>query len=161
MRKLRQLEIEFKGVNDRLVIVPIFQKEAFDFVEKFHRHHKKPRGSVFQLGVSFCGRIVGVSVVGRPVARFLQDGYTLEVIRLCTDGTENAPSMLYSASWRVARELGYRKLITYILGSETGISLKAAGWNVIGERGGGSWDRPSRPRADISPTEKKILYQKL
>jgi|SRR5690606_38717306 len=99
-------------------------------------------------------------MVGRPVARHLQDGLTLEVNRLCTDGTKNVCSKLYSACWRVARELGYRRLITYILESEPGVSLKAAGWREVGVRGGGSWNSPTRPRVDKAPTEKKKLYEK-
>ena len=143
----------------RLQIVPIFQDEAFAFVEKHHRHHKKPVGSIFQIAVMAEDRIVGVAVVGRPVSRRLQDGFTAEVTRLCSDGTKNVCSMLYSACWRAAKELGYRKLITYILNSEKGPSLKAAGWEVIGERGGGSWSVPSRPRIDKHPLQKKIFFE--
>src|SRR5436189_1396337 len=102
----------------KLFIQPIFQDEAFEFIERFHRHHKKPVGSVFQIAVNDGSKIVGVAIVGRPVNRTLQDGFTMEVTRLCTDGTKNVCSMLYSACWRVARNLGYRKLITYILDNE-------------------------------------------
>jgi hypothetical protein len=143
----------------KLSITPIFQDEAFAFIEQHHRHHKKPVGSVFQLAVSIGEKVVGVAVVGRPVSRRLQDGYTLEVTRLCTDGTPNACSKLYSACWRTAREMGYRKLITYILNTETGTSLTASGWKLIGERGGGSWSVPSRPRVDKHPTQKKLLFE--
>lgn len=142
-----------------LEIVPIFQDEAFAFIEQYHRHHKKPVGSVFQIAMSDGEKIVGVAIVGRPVSRMLNDGWTLEVTRLCTDGTPNACSKLYSASWRVTRELGYRKLITYILNTEPGTSLAAAGWKLIGERGGGSWSVPSRPRVDKHPTQKKLLFE--
>lgn len=141
-------------------IVPIFQDEAFAFIEQKHRHHKKPVGSVFQIAIADGSKIVGVAVVGRPNGRFLQDGYTLEVTRLCTDGTPNACSMLYAACWRVTREMGYLKLITYILNSEPGTSLKACGWKLIGERGGGSWSVPSRPRVDKHPLQKKLLFEK-
>lgn len=143
----------------KLSIVPIFQSEAFAFIEQFHRHHKKPVGSMFQLALSDGEKIVGVVVVGRPVARRLQDGFTAEVTRLCTDGTPNACSALYAAAWRVAKNMGYRKLITYILSSETGTSVKAAGWKLIGERGGGSWSVPSRPRIDKHPLQKKLLFE--
>jgi hypothetical protein len=144
-----------------LIIIPIFQDEAFAFIEKFHRHHKKPVGSTFQIAVSDEEKIVGVAVVGRPVARNLQDGFTLEVTRLCSDGTKNVCSMLYSACWRVTKNLGYRKLITYILSEEPGTSLKASGWRLIGERGGGSWSVPSRPRVDKHPLQKKLLFEKV
>jgi len=142
-----------------LTIVPIFQDEAFAFIEKHHRHHKKPVGSLFQVAVADWPNIVGVAVVGRPNARKMQDGFTVEVTRLCTDGTPNACSMLYAACWRIAREMGYRKLITYILSSESGTSLRAAGWRLVGERGGGSWNVPSRPRVDKHPLQCKILFE--
>lgn len=144
----------------KLEIVPIFQAEAFAFIEQFHRHHKKPVGSVFQIACSDGEKIVGVATVGRPVSRHLQDGFTLEVNRLCTDGTKNACSILYAAAWRATRELGYRKLITYILDTESGTSLKASGWKLIGQRGGISWNVPSRPRVDKAPLQKKILFEK-
>jgi hypothetical protein len=143
-----------------LTIVPIFQKAAFAYVRSFHRHHRQPVGSVFQIAASDGEKIVGVAIVGRPNGRRLQDGFTLEVTRLCTDGSPNACSMLYGACWRIAREMGYRKLITYILNSEPGTSLKASGWKLVGERGGGSWSVPSRLREDNHPLQKKLLFEK-
>ncbi|HAA11013.1 MAG TPA: hypothetical protein DCE41_04665 [Cytophagales bacterium] len=143
-----------------LQIVPISQAEAFAFIGQHHRHHKPPAGTIFQVAVALGDKIVGVVTVGRPVARNLQDGWTLEVTRVCTTGEKNACSMLYGAAWRCTRGLGYRKLITYILSSETGMSLRGAGWTLIGERGGGSWHRKSRPRVDTHPTQLKLLYQK-
>lgn len=98
-------------------------------------------------------------MVGRPVARMLQDGWTLELTRLCTNGTKNACSKLYSAAWRVAQALGYKKLITYILESEDGASLKASNWKCIGKSDGGSWSRKDRPRVDMHPTQMKIRYE--
>lgn len=148
-------------MGKKLIIVPIFQDEAFAFIEQYHRHHKKPVGSVFQLAVSDGDKIVGVAVVGRPVSRIIQEnGFTLEVTRLCSDGTKQVCSMLYAACWRVCREMGYRKLITYILNTEPGISLRAAGWTLVGERGGGSWSVKSRPRVDKHPLQKKLLFEK-
>lgn len=143
----------------KMQIVPIFQDEAFEFVSKYHRHHKKPVGSVFQIAVALDTKVVGVAIVGRPVSRHLQDGWTLEVNRLCTDGTKNACSMLYSACWRITKEMGYRKLITYILNTEPGTSLTAAGWKLIGEAGGKSWNVKSRPRIDTHPLQKKLLFE--
>jgi len=140
-------------------ITPIFQKDAFCFVEQFHRHHQKPVGSVFQIALTNNDRIIGVAIVGRPVARGNQDGFTLEVTRLCTDGSPNACSMLYAACWRIAKEMGYQKLITYILSSEPGVSVRAAGWRLIGERGGGSWNTPTRIRIDKHPLQKKKLFE--
>lgn len=142
-----------------LHIVPIFQGEAFAFIEHHHRHHKKPVGSIFQIAVSDGEKIVGVSVIGRPVSRMLQNGFTAEVTRLCTDGTPNACSILYSASWRTAKELGYRRLITYILDTENGASLRASNWKLVGERGGGSWSVKSRPRVDKHPLQGKLLFE--
>lgn len=147
-------------MTNRLIIVPIFQAEAFAFIEALHRHHKKPIGSVFQIALQDDEKICGVAIVGRPVNRLLQDGFTLEVTRLCTDGTKNACSALYAACWRVTKELGYRRLITYILNTEPGTSLNAAGWKLIGERGGGTWNTPSRARVDKHPTQKKLLFEK-
>lgn len=144
-----------------LEIVPVSQREAFAFVALHHRHHRPPCGSVFQLGASSAGRVVGVVLVGRPVARGLQDGWTLEVNRCCTDGTPNACSMLYGAAWRAARALGYRRLITYTLPAEGGASLRGAGWRVVGKRGGGSWSCPSRPRIDCHPQQTKLLWEAL
>jgi len=140
-------------------IVPIFQDEAFAFIEQHHRHHKKPVGSVFQIACEHGDKIVGVAVCGRPVSRHLQNGFTLEVTRLCTDGTKNACSMLYSRCWKIAKEMGYSRVITYILKSESGVSLTASGWRIVGERGGGGWNVPSRPRVDKHPTQKKILFE--
>ena len=142
-----------------LKIVPIFQKEAKAFIRKHHRHHIPSIGSVFQLAVSDGEKIVGVCMVGRPVARRLQDGLTLEVNRLCTDGTKNACSMLYRAAWRVAREMGYKRLVTYILESEPGTSLRAAEFIEIGRAGGLKWDVPSRPREQKTIEQMKIRYE--
>jgi hypothetical protein len=144
---------------NKLEIVPIKQDEANAFVNKHHRHHKQVVGSVFQIACSIDGNIVGVAIVGRPVSRFLDNGWTLEVNRLCTDGSKNACSILYSAAWRVAKNLGYKRLITYILNTENGASLKAANWKLVGEAGGGSWNKVSRPRVDKHPIQKKLLFE--
>ena len=104
-------------------------------------------------------KIVGVAMVGRPVSRRLDNGWTLEVNRLCTDGTKMTCSMLYSACWRITKNLGYKKLITYILKSEKGTSLYASGWTLVGECGGGSWNNKSRPRVDKHPTQKKLQFK--
>lgn len=143
----------------KLTIVPITQKEANAFVKAFHRHHKPVVGSIFQVALSDGEKIIGCAIVGRPVSRTLDNGLTLEVNRLCTDGSKNACSMLYSAAWRVAKNLGYLKLITYILDTEPGTSLRAAGWKLIGERGGGTWSRNMRPRVDDHPIQKKLLFE--
>lgn len=135
--------------------------EANDFVANLHRHHKPVVGHKFSIGVEDGGgQLVGVCIVGRPVARMRDDGSTLEVTRLCTDGTPNACSMLYGAAARAAFELGYDRIGTYTLPEEGGASLRAAGWRLIGERGGGSWSVPSRPREDKHPLGVKWLWEK-
>ena len=143
-----------------LVITPLPLDEANAFVARHHRHHGPVRGYKFALAVSIVdGPICGVAIVGRPVARVLDDGLTLEVTRVATDGTRNAASMLYGACRRAAFALGYRRLVTYTLPSERGSSLRASGWRVIGEAGGGSWSCPSRPRVDKHPTQPKIRWE--
>jgi hypothetical protein len=142
----------------KLEVVPISFEEACAFVRLHHRHHRPPQGHKFSVAVAHAEEIVGVAMVGRPVARYLDNGWTMEVTRLCTDGTANACSKLYGACWRVVRELGYRELITYVLDSEKGVSLNAAGWVCLGKAGGKSWDTPSRPRVDKCPAQLKIKY---
>ena len=102
-----------------LMLIPVSLAEANAFVAQHHRHHKPVTGHKFSIGCTADGQLVGVAIVGRPVSRYLDDGQTLEVNRLCTDGTKNACSMLYAAAWRAARAMGYRKMITYILDTET------------------------------------------
>ena len=142
-----------------LTLQPVTLREAAAFVERHHRHHKPPQGAKFAIGVSEGERVVGVGVVGRPVSRHLDNGWTAEVTRCCTDGTRHAASKLYAAAWRAARAMGYKKLITYTMASENGTSVKAAGWRVVGEAGGGSWNRPSRPRVDTHPIGQKTLWE--
>jgi len=143
-----------------LRIVPIDFREANEFVHQFHRHHQPVKaGYKFCVAVADDEKIVGVAIVGQPVARSLMDGWTLEVRRTCTDGTKNANSMLYGACWRIARQMGYRKLITYTLLEESGTTMKAVGWKCIGEIRGHSWNTPSRPRVDLHPTQNKIRWE--
>jgi len=130
-----------------LQITTVRFRKACDFVTAWHRHHRPPVGHVFSLGVSCDGVLVGVAIVGHPVARRLDDRQTLEVTRTATDGTSNANSMLYGAAWRAAKALGYIRLITYTQDGESGASLRAAGYRVVAERPARpGWDRPSRPR---------------
>ena len=148
-------------MSARLTIVPVTFAEAKAFVEAHHRHHKPPTGHKFSVAVADGGgQIRGVATVGRPVARGLDDGWTLEVNRVATDGARNACSMLYGAAWRVARALGYRRVVTYTLPEEGGASLRGAGWRCIGEAGGGSWSCPSRPRVDLHPKQQKLRWER-
>jgi hypothetical protein len=123
--------------KEKLEIRPIELKEANAFIEKFHRHHHKVQGHKFSISCWRGDKLVGVAIVGRPVSRYLDNGKTLEITRLCTDGTYNACSKLYSACARIAKEMGYEKIITYILQSESGSSLKASGWQLEEENVGG------------------------
>lgn len=142
-----------------LELVPISWKEAVAFVERHHRHHPPSQGGKFAIGVASEGEIVGVAVAGRPVSRRLDDGWTLEVVRVATDGTFNACSMLYGACRRAGKAMGYRKFVTYTLPEEGGASLRAAGWTLAGEAGGGSWNCESRPRVDRHPTQTKLRWE--
>jgi hypothetical protein len=127
-----------------LQIVPITLRTARDFVAAHHRHNKPPVGWKFGIGLMMGQTLVGVATAGRPVARHLDDGLTLEVNRTCTDGTPNANSMLYGAVWRAARAMGYRRCITYTQADETGASLRAAGWvRVKNLPARGSWAESS------------------
>ena len=147
--------------HETLELQPITLKEAMLFVDKYHRHHKAPQGGKFAIGLSDEDEVIGVAIVGRPVARMLDNGYTAEVTRLCVkEGYRNACSMLYSACWRAARAMGYKRLVTYILQSETGKSLEASGFRLVGQAGGGSWSRQERPRVDTHPIEQKQLFER-
>lgn len=146
------------GSDVSLRITPINLDEANAFVSIHHRHHKAVPGAKFCIAASEGERVAGVAIVGRPVARHSDNGSTLEVNRCCTDGTRNACSMLYGAAWKAAKALGYLRLVTYTLPVEGGASLRGAGWRLLGERGGGNWNVPSRPRID---TAEMLQGQKL
>ncbi|WP_390614213.1 XF1762 family protein [Gluconacetobacter diazotrophicus] len=120
------------------MIVPLFLSEASAFVASFHRHNKPPTGGLFACGSSNGTELVGVAIVGRPVSRHMQDGSTVEVVRCCTRDVapKGTCSELYAACWRAARALGWRRIITYTLQSESGASLRGAGWRILAEREG-------------------------
>lgn len=133
--------------------------EANAFVTEHHRHHKPVVGHLFSLGAAMGDKIVGVAIVGRPVSRHRDDGVTAEVTRLCTDGTKDAPSFLYGACAKAVFALGFKRIGTYILSTEPGTSLTAAGWRMIQETPGRSWSVPSRPRVDKHPLQKRMLFE--
>jgi hypothetical protein len=144
-----------------LHLQPLSRDEAQIFIAQYHRHHGRVAGDKFRIGLNDGERVVGVIVVGRPVARMLDDGYTAEVTRCCVmEGVKNGASKLYAAAWRAARAMGYTRLITYTLASEPGTSLKAAGWTEVyrTEDRDRSWSTPSRPRVDKHPLGQKILW---
>ena len=140
-------------------IRPITFNEACEFIKLHHRHHKPTVGHKFSIGVYDAEKLVGVAVCGRPVSRYLDDGTVCEINRLCTDGTYNACSMLYGACSRIAKEMGYKKIITYILESENGASLKASNFVCEGKAGGTHWTGERNKGQDI-PYEKKTRWVK-
>lgn len=151
-----------------LVAVPVTLSEAKDFVARHHRHHPAPVGGMFAIGCAdplmpdeqLGEGLAGVVIVGRPVARGLQDDWTCEVTRLCIiPGHPNAASFLYSRAWRAAKAMGYRKLVTYTLVTEPGTSLRAAGLKDVARVKGRSWHTPSRPRVDRTPLQDKIRWE--
>lgn len=122
--------------------LPLTLEQANNLVAQWHRHHKPVRGHRFSIGAFKAGRLCGAAIIGRPVARMIPPYEVAEVTRLVTDGTKNACSYLYAASARIAREMGFWKIQTYILDDETGVTLRAAGWEIEdGEFGGGDWNR--------------------
>jgi hypothetical protein len=143
----------------KLELCPTTRAEADEFIRRHHRHHGPTVGAIFRLAVSAAGEIVGVAVCGRPVARHLDDGFTIEVLRCCTNGTKNACSMLYGAAWRAAKALGFRRIVTYTIVSEPGASLRGAGWQVVHQTKTGSWNCQSRPRVDTAPTQAKLRWE--
>lgn len=147
----------------KLTIVPIELKELNALVSKLHRHHKPVQGHRFSVGViDSDGALHGGASVGRPVARLGgAPRRVLEVTRLVTDGTPHACSMLYAAAARVGRELGYERIQTYILDTETGVSLKASGWVNEGAAGGRQWKHTDgKPRRTDQPTQSKVRWAK-
>ena len=140
-------------------IRPVTFRQACDFVEKHHRHHRPTVGCKFCIGLFDNETLVGVAICGRPVSRKLDDGVTCEINRLCTDGTFNACSMLYGACCRVAKEMGYVKIITYILSSENGASLKASNFICEGIAGGLKWTG-SRDTGQSYPHEMKTRWSR-
>ena len=158
-----------------LTIKPLDLKAANAYVLANHRHNGKILVHRFSIGCYDGDRLCGVAICGNPSARKLDDGTTIEAKRVCTDGTKNACSILYGRCARIAKEMGFHKIITYILQSETGTSLRASGWEIEAENVGGGengWNVPSRPREVVStnlfgevvqhyPLEKKTRYAKV
>ncbi len=127
---------------------------------RHHRHLRAPVGHKFSIAIADAAGVVrGVAMVGRPVSRMLDDGWTLEINRCCTDGVPNGCSMLYRAAWRAAQAMGYTRLVTYTLPEEGGASLRAAGFQLVGRTEGGKWTREERPRVDTHPTQPKLRWE--
>jgi hypothetical protein len=133
-------------------IIPVTLREANDFVSDYHRHNGRTQrdGGRFAIGLAEGEHLLGVAIVGRPLARMMQDRVTAEVTRLCVspEAPRNACSMLYGRCWRIWQQMGGRRMITYTLKSESGASLRGAGWKVVGDvKGNRQWDTPSLPRS--------------
>lgn len=174
MQQMTLFESEEQGsvevvINDqrqhKLTIRPILLPAANVFVSTHHRHHKPLKIHKFSIAVmDEDNRMRGIAILGRPVARLYDDGLTIEVLRVATDGCANACSALYGASRRIAKEFGYTRLITYTLMSEPGTSLKAAGWRIDATNVGGNvWNNNSRndgrKRTDVTLGQKKIRWR--
>jgi hypothetical protein len=141
-------------------LIPLDLDEANELVRRWHRHHAPVLRHKFAIGLALGDEVVGVGIVGRPVARWLDDGVTLEVTRVAVpEGHRNACSKLYGACRRATFALGYKRLVSYTLASESGSSLKAAGYRLVGEVRGRSWNCPSRPRVDKHPLQDKLRWE--
>lgn len=146
----------------RLEIRPCELREAAAFIKLHHRHHRPPQGHRFSLKAVNGDCVVGVAVMGRPVGRHQQDGETLEITRLCTDGTPNAVSFLVGAVKRAARALGWKRLISYTLESENGASWRASGMAETGRTAGGAWSGTygdGKRRQNVHPLEPKRRWE--
>ena len=142
-------------------IRPCTLKQANEYVATFHRHHKPCTGHRFSLALFNEGHLIGVVICGRPVARMCDPNTTLEISRCCTDGTKNAISKLYGAVCRIARDMGFELVQTYTLPEEGGGSMRACGFEFVGESGGGQWKHSDgKPRRTDQPTQVKHKWVK-
>lgn len=141
-----------------LEIKPIHLTPAKEYVKEHHRHNIPPVGGKFAISCFNGTKLCGVAICGRPVSRYLDDGETLEIYRNCTDGTKNACSKLYGACLRIAKAMGYKRVVTYTLASETGASLKAANFKCCGEAGGLTWTGNRKRAYDVAPQEMKTKW---
>jgi hypothetical protein len=143
-------------------VYPLTLRVANEFVAKYHRHNKQARGHRFSLGAMWGDKLFGVAIVGRPISRMMDDGLTAEVTRVCVSETapKNTISYLYGKIWRVWQQMGGKRMITYTLKSESGSTMKAVGWKMIGEtdkvkKGKGWTNRPGREWQEVSDKIKK------
>lgn len=145
-----------------LKTIPLSYKKACTFINSYHRHHTAPQGHRFSIGLTDGDNLVGVVMAGNPVSRYLDDGVTLEITRCCIKSSvyKNGVSKLISAVYQAAKAIGYTKIVTYVLEDESGISLKACGFDFDGTSDGGSWNCKSRKRIDKAPTGPKKRWVK-
>lgn len=151
-RRARKASIVKTG---KLAAIPISLQQANEFIAQHHRHHEPVVRDKFRVACELDGKLVGVAQLARPNSRFLDNGRIIEVVRLCTDGTPDAASFLYSRAARIAREMGYHKIITYILDTESGTSLVASGWHKEDDVRGKVWNRPGKPVMEEEPVNKQ------
>jgi hypothetical protein len=147
-------------VGKTLEIIPMTISEANEFVDNFHRHNKPTQGGRFAIGASVEEGLVGVAIVGRPVGRMLDDGWTAEVTRVCVvdHAPKNTCSFLYGRCWRIWQQMGGKRMVTYTLQEESGSSLRGAGWKIVGETKPGGWDRQDRKR-DWQPIYGQLKFR--
>jgi hypothetical protein len=144
----------------KLIFKPISLKEANKYISQYHRHNKSVQGHKWSLGLYQGNKLIGVAITGRPVARLLDDGKTLEILRVCTNGYRNANSMLYSRVAKIARLMGYERIITYTLTKESGASLRAIGAEQEAKVKPTTWDRLNRKRKEQKVyAEEKIRWR--
>ena len=144
-----------------LRLIPCTLADAKAFTAAHHRRLPKAgAGHLWSIGVAVGTKPVGVAIIGRPVARMLDDGYTVEVTRCTTDGTPNACSMLYSAAWRGAQARGYLAATTMTDADEAGASLRGAGWRVreAVSAGHNGWARASRPDRETAANPNRLRW---
>lgn len=147
-----------RGNDESLTAIPLRLRDANAFIEQHHRTHKPVKFHLFSIGAMARGELVGVCIVFRPAARKLDDGFTAEVSRLATDGTQNTCSFLLSRARKAAFAMGFTTIQTYTRPEEGGASLRASGWEFVGERGGVSWNMSGRSRKDKHPVGKKHFW---
>lgn len=143
-----------------LRLVPTTLSEANDFVRRFHRHSKPVVGQKWSVAVADQAGVRGVAIAGRPVARGLDNGLTIEILRVCTDGARNACSKLYAACCQAAKAMGYLLAVTYTRASESGASLRAAGFKPVAEVKNRQWNCESRPREERELFGDKIRWER-
>lgn len=140
--------------------MPTTLRAANAFVARHHRHSKPVRGQKWSVAVADDTGVRGVAIAGRPVARELDDGFTVEILRVCTDGARNACSKLYAACCRAAEGMGYRLAVTYTLASEGGASLRAAGFTPAASVKDRQWGCATRPRAERDLVGDKVRWER-
>jgi len=143
-----------------LTIRPITLRQAEGFVQEYHRHHDAPQGGLWAIALLRGQELVGVAIAGRPVSPVLQRQGYCEVVRVCVlPGVRNGCSKLYGRVRRIAQAMGYERFISYTLPSESGASLRAAGFKAAGMTKGGTWSRKKRPRIDTHPLDPKLRWK--